>query len=261
MSEAVAEASPLQEGAPSPSSGSGSGGGGGNGKDMAKQRGFVIKELISTEKTYLNSLQIVVDVFIEPIRKDEILDHADIHSQFLNWEPIVGLHKQLLEQLSAVDASEVKVGEIFKTYGYFFKMYMQYLSNFDVALTRRAHLMIENKRFEDFLQKALLDPRCKGAGIESFLVTPVQRIPRYRMLLEQILKYTPEDHDDLEDLHSSLAKVSEVAAANNEAIRLREQKDQIMRIMMTIEPSTRVNLLDEPTRVFKREAFMDRQCR
>jgi hypothetical protein len=233
----------------------------GGGKDIAKQRGFVIKELIATETTYLKSLQTVVDVFIEPIRNERILEHSDIHSQFLNWEPIVGLHKQLLEQLCTADASEVKVGKIFKTYGHFFKMYMQYLSNFEVALTRRAHLMVENKRFEDFLHKTLTDSRCCGAGIESFLVTPVQRIPRYRMLLEQILKYTPESHEDFEDLQSSLAKVSEVAMANNEAIRLRESKDQIMRIMMTIEPSTRINLLDEPTRVFKKEAFMDRQCR
>jgi hypothetical protein len=81
------------------------------------------------------------------------------------------------------------------------------------------------------------------------------------MLLQEILKYTPKDHEDYEDLNNSLLKVSEVANANNEAIRQREFKDQIMRVMMTIESKSRINLLDEPTRVFKREADMFRQCR
>ena len=67
-----------------------------------------------------------------------------------------------------------------------------------------------------------------------FLVTPVQRIPRYRMLLEQILKYTPEAHEDFTNLSDSLSKIIDVATANNEAIRQRDSKDMIMRIMMSL---------------------------
>ena len=232
-----------------------------------KKRGYVIKELISTEKTYLNQLDIVIQVFIDPIRKEEILDESDIHSQFLNWETIYGLHKHLLEQLTEPlktnpdDPNAIKVGAIFKTYSFFLKMYMQYLSNFELAMTRRAEIMCQNRKFAQLLETALTDPRCNGSGIESFLVTPVQRIPRYRMLLQEILKYTPKDYEDYEDLNNSLLKVSEVANANNEAIRQREFKDQIMRVMMTIESKSRINLLDEPTRIFKREADMFRQCR
>lgn len=56
-------------------------------------------------------------------------------------------------------------------------------------------------------------------------------------------------------------QVEKVAAENNEAIRRRESKDVIMRIMTSLQGATRVNLLDVPTRVFKREGEMERQCR
>lgn len=233
------------------------------GEKIAKQRGYVVQELIDTEKKYVAQLQLVVDVFIDPLRLERILDDGDIKEQFLNWEPILGLHEQLLEQLEAGSSAlgDTKVGQIFIKYSSFFKMYMQYLSNFEIALTRRAELMCKNRKFLNFLEKAEKDSRCRGMGIESFLVTPVQRIPRYRMLLEQILKCTPKQHEDYMNLSSSLSKIIDVATANNEAIRQRDSKDMIMRIMMSLDSKTRVNLLDVPTRIFIMESEMMRQCR
>lgn len=173
-----------------------------------KKRGFIIKELVATEKTYVGLLQLVVDVFIQPIRTLKILCvDGGLKGQFLNWESFVFLHKTLLEDLSSADPSEVLVGKFFKLYSHSFKMYKQYLENFDDALTQRALLMCENKKFADLLASAQADPRCNGQGIESFLVTPVQRIPRYRMLLAELLKVTPESHIDHVDLKLSLVEV------------------------------------------------------
>jgi hypothetical protein len=229
---------------------------------MLKKRGYIVKELIATEKAYSEKLSLFLEIFIEPMRKDGILEASDIHNQFLNWEIIVGLHQSLLANLmEEPDETAVKVGSIFGLYGHFLKMYMQYLSNYEIALTRRATLLTTNKRFSQFIETAATDPRCKGEAFASFLIAPVQRIPRYKLLLEDILKNTPEDHEDYEALVSSLAKVTDVAIANNEAIRQREKKEEIMRIMMAFESRTRINLLDEPTRVFKREAEFQRQCR
>ncbi len=228
---------------------------------LLKKRGFVIQELIATEQSYVNKLKTCIDVYIEPLRTGEIIEKLDISSQFLNWEIIYGLHVELLKQLSDLELSKERVGGIFLTFVPFFKMYMQYLSNFEHALTRRAQLLTANSSFAAFIDKATKDPRCMGEGIESFLVAPVQRIPRYQLLLEQILKYTQKDHPDYNNVQVSLNKVIEVAVANNEAIKLREMKERIMRVMMSIEASSRVNLLDDPKRAFRREAELNKQCR
>ena len=227
-----------------------------------KQRGFIVKEIIATERVYVDKLKAMIEVYIEPIRVKEILDSCDINSQFLNLEVIHGLHVKLLSDLTIEKVeSDVKVGLVFSTFAPFLKMYTQYVMNFELAMTRRAQLLISNKKLSTFLDSAKADPRSKGGDLESFLVGPVQRIPRYRMLLEQVLKYTPPDHEDYPNLVSSLEKVSEVATHNNEAIRQREKKERILVMMMTIEPKTRVNLLDEPNRTFVREGDLLRQCR
>jgi hypothetical protein len=38
----------------------------------------------------------------------------------------------------------------------------------------------------------LLNPRLKGKDISSFLISPLQRLPRYKLLIDAILKNMPE---------------------------------------------------------------------
>lgn len=47
--------------------------------------------------------------------------------------------------------------------------------------------------------------------IDSLLVTPIQRIPRYLLLLRSLLKYTPPSHPDFPKLSLVLHKMEEVA--------------------------------------------------
>ena len=46
------------------------------------------------------------------------------------------------------------------------------------------------QKFQRFLKKALLDPEMalNGTTLESLMIQPVQRVPRYRMLVEELLK-------------------------------------------------------------------------
>jgi hypothetical protein len=48
---------------------------------------------------------------------------------------------------------------------------------------------------------------------------PVQRIPRYKMLLENLLKYTTPNTTEYTDVTVALTLVSQAAAHNNEMIR------------------------------------------
>lgn len=62
------------------------------------------------------------------------------------------------------------------------------------------------------------------------MILPIQRIPRYELLLKELLKYTATDHKDRENLESSLAKVKDVAERinegkrNDEKFRVRKKK-------------------------------------
>ncbi|KAI8323832.1 Dbl homology domain-containing protein [Martensiomyces pterosporus] len=44
--------------------------------------------------------------------------------------------------------------------------------------------------------RAEKDPRARRLGIRDFLVMPMQRLTKYPLLLQALLKYTPEEHPD-----------------------------------------------------------------
>eukprot|EP00602_Paraphysomonas_sp_CaronLab_P000051 CAMPEP_0185028450 /NCGR_PEP_ID=MMETSP1103-20130426/14168_1 /TAXON_ID=36769 /ORGANISM="Paraphysomonas bandaiensis, Strain Caron Lab Isolate" /LENGTH=652 /DNA_ID=CAMNT_0027562875 /DNA_START=12 /DNA_END=1970 /DNA_ORIENTATION=+ len=229
-----------------------------------KKRVLVIKEIISSETTYFNRLQTTVDVFMIPFREKGILSNTEYDGQFGQLEMIRDMHKKLLSELNEAEGNgvnSIRVGKVFKDFSYFLKMYKQYLACFEGAIVRRAKLLTSNKKFADFLEKARSDPRCKGLTLDSLLIEPVQRVPRYRLLLEELLKYTPETNEDHQDIVEALENVRDVAAKNNEAIRQQEGMDKVYQVMIQLDSRYSVNLLDKPSRMFVRQGDLMKQCR
>jgi len=215
--------------------------------EHATKRNYVVQEFISTEATYSGRLKIAQDVFLTPMRQQRILEEEEINTQFFVWSSLVDLHNDMYTgMVSDQENGKLNLGARFSLFSHFLVMYGQYLTNYDKALARRAQLLTANHRFGDFVDKAQKDPRCNGLGLESYLIEPVQRVPRYRLLLEQLLKYTPQSHPEHNSIENALSKITEVAMRNNEAIRDRENKQKIMNIMLGFTISSRINLLDDP---------------
>jgi hypothetical protein len=49
--------------------------------------------------------------------------------------------------------------------------------------------------------------QCNGLPFQAFLIQPIQRIPRYQMLLTDLVRHTPQEHPDYQNLNKALAKV------------------------------------------------------
>ena len=48
-----------------------------------------------------------------------------------------------------------------------------------------------NKKFSELVNKLLFDPRLQGKDMCSFLISPIQRLPRYKLLIDAVLKILP----------------------------------------------------------------------
>ena len=207
-------------------------------EDWERRRGFVIKEFITSEETYTKRLRLTLDLFVEPLRKHEILTTSEINTQFLNWELFVGLHQDLYENMVRDnDIGRLNLGERFKIFSHYLKAYSQYLTNYERARAERARLLTSNKRFYNFVEKVEASPESLQLPLESFLMEPVQRVPRYRMLFEQLLKFTPENHAEHEAVSDALRLTAEVSQSNADAIAQWEKKQRIMTIMMQLTPA------------------------
>jgi hypothetical protein len=227
-----------------------------------RRRGFVIQEILSSEASYLQRLQLTLDLYVTPLRNSSILELREVNTQFLNWDLFVGLHKDLYDNMVKDNSAGVlDIGQRFKTFSHVLKCYSQYLTNFDRAREERARLLTGNRKFSSFVDKAQSNPASMNLPLESFLMEPVQRVPRYRLLLEQLLKHTPEAHPEHASLCEALQLTAEVAQANSDAILERENRDKVMAVMMQLNPATRINLMDDPARQLLKDASLHRQCR
>lgn len=109
----------------------------------------------------------------------------------------------------------------------FFKLYGPICTRYEENLKVVDSLSSSNTKFAQFLNEQVTGPRCNGESLQSFLIRPVQRIPRYRLLLEQLLKYTPVGHPDREFVEVALTKVSAVAGGLNETLRRYENQAKL----------------------------------
>lgn len=85
-------------------------------------------------------------------------------------------------------------------------------------------------------QRCKANPRHSQISLESYLLLPVQRVPRYRMLLETLLSCTPAD-DSVDPalfephpvIEEALDLISDVATDMNERKRESEGRSQLVR--------------------------------
>mmetsp|Transcript_26847 Transcript_26847/g.52892 ORF Transcript_26847/g.52892 Transcript_26847/m.52892 type:complete len:132 (-) Transcript_26847:182-577(-) len=79
------------------------------------------------------------------------------------------------------------LAQCFDRHADFFKMYTQFLNGFDGAIRTMDELSSSNKRFRSFLQSQTQGLKQKS-GLMSYLILPVQRLPRYVLLLRELEK-------------------------------------------------------------------------
>eukprot|EP01104_Vermistella_antarctica_P015615 TRINITY_DN5173_c0_g1_i1.p1 TRINITY_DN5173_c0_g1~~TRINITY_DN5173_c0_g1_i1.p1 ORF type:complete len:438 (-),score=77.43 TRINITY_DN5173_c0_g1_i1:1196-2509(-) len=125
---------------------------GGEGAKRIRKRNDVIREIISTEKSFMKSLSLLKSKFITPLKeyagtKDEILPKQDIRVMFAHLDSISSCNLVLLQKLE----TEPLIGRIFVDCAPYFRMYKDYVTNFDAAVkARQKHST--NKAFIMFLQ-------------------------------------------------------------------------------------------------------------
>lgn len=123
------------------------------------------------------------------------------------------------------------MGDLFVEFAPFFKMYLGYVSQFESISKHVFRLADERPRFEKFLECAqdqTLYPDVPS--LQSLMIMPVQRIPRYKLLLKEMVKQTPDGHKDLPLLREAIAKTDESARHINAALKRADNQVKIWEI-------------------------------
>ncbi|KAF9185082.1 hypothetical protein BGZ51_002956 [Haplosporangium sp. Z 767] len=137
------------------------------------------------------------------------------------------------EQLLVLDADWC-VGDIFSEIAPFLKMYSSYVKSYTSALAHINECISRNDRFAEFLKTTARRPECKNLDFQAYLMLPVQRIPRYRMLLGNLLQHTPIDHPDHRKLQTAFESMEQTATIVNENIRQHEMFGEMVDLQSKI---------------------------
>ncbi|KAF8640452.1 hypothetical protein AX17_000116 [Amanita inopinata Kibby_2008] len=87
----------------------------------------------------------------------------------------------------------------------------------------------QRKRIKAYLKRCRVNPRHTQLNLEGYLLLPVQRIPRYRLLLEELLRSTPP-YDLIDDpLERALSEISSLANNMNEGKRESESRRKLVK--------------------------------
>ena len=101
--------------------------------------------------------------------------------------------------------------------------------------------------------------RALGQGshnVASLLIQPVQRIPRYKLLLEELHKATPPAHADAAAIGTALEAVSGIAASVNEAVRRREAVEKVVELQGELWHVPAGVAIDHPGRFLIRQGVL-----
>jgi hypothetical protein len=232
-----------------------------------KRREHAAKELLSTERTYADGLRIMVECYIQPFAMltdtaKQIISTNDIKILFSNCRQLSFFHTQMLakltDRLSEYNATTTRLGDVFVELAPFFKVYQEYVNNYDSAQKHLLELKKNNARFAETLADIEKSPASAGKDLLSYLITPVQRVPRYEMMLAEIVKLTPDEHVDSEALRTALAGIKKAAVGINEAKRKAESSQRMTNLTQQLQgvpPTPKFHLL-QPHRRYLFEGML-----
>uniref|UniRef100_A0A8C1L7F7 Intersectin 2a n=1 Tax=Cyprinus carpio TaxID=7962 RepID=A0A8C1L7F7_CYPCA len=202
------------------------------GSEERKRQGY-IHELIQTEESYLEDLELALEVFYKPMAESGRLTEAEMSMIFVNWRELIMCSTKLLKALRvrkkmAGERMPVQVvGDILSSELSHMQAYIRFCSCQLNAAALLQQKTDKSADFKLFLKKIASNYRCKGMPLSSFLLKPMQRITRYPLLIKNILENTPSTHADHANLQAALEQAEELCSQVNEGVREKENSDRL----------------------------------
>ncbi|XP_033505758.1 guanine nucleotide exchange factor VAV3-like isoform X2 [Epinephelus lanceolatus] len=197
-------------------------------------RSCCLTEIKQTEEKYTETLESIEKYFLNPLKK--FFSASEIDKVFVNIPDLVKLHKSLMidVQDSILNKNALNLYQIFISYKERLLIYGIYCSHVEIAI---AVLDLICKEKEDVRLK--LEECSKRANngkftLRDLLVVPMQRVLKYHLLLQELVKHT-HDAADKSNLKIALDAMKDLAQFVNEVKRDNETLREIDQYQRSIE--------------------------
>lgn len=171
------------------------------------KRQEAIFELYQGEVDLVEDLQLILKTYRDSMKSLGILNPQELATIFYRLEELVPLHEELIERLERLRQDDGRTDAIGKDILEWLPELTDSYTSYCVNQLAAKSLLDEkkqDKRVQDFLERCQESPFSRKLDLWNFLDVPRSRLVKYPLLLKNILRLTPADHEDRQFLNNAI---------------------------------------------------------
>lgn len=224
-----------------------------------KHRIHLAAEVLSSEKSFIHDLNALKDYWEDAFSKKLKLTEVEMRSLFRDIPTLLRTHNALLEEMqSGSHGFDACYGALFLNYLHEFRLSCAFISNYK----KMDEMLREKKKKASFFSKLAEieanNPDANGRDFQSYYITPVQRYPRYPLLLRDLNKQTPKWHPDKPYLSVALTEVDNVnknidntSRRVKSLVMMQELSNELPEDFSLFDANGREMIMNVPVRIVK----------
>ncbi|KHN94365.1 Dbl-domain containing protein [Metarhizium album ARSEF 1941] len=196
------------------------------GGSQMSYRDHIVKELVDTERKYVQDLENLHDLK-KTLEQKGLIPGDVVHQIFLNINAILDFQRRFLirvETTNSLPKAVQRWGAPFCFYEDAFDIYQPFIAN------QRKAAQIANQVFEK-IQQSEHPVATDFNTLDGFLLKPMQRLVKYPLLLKDLAKKS-EDEEVKDDLNAGCDAAERVLLKANEAVN-RDLLDEALEELIT----------------------------
>ncbi|XP_047650739.1 FYVE, RhoGEF and PH domain-containing protein 2 isoform X2 [Phacochoerus africanus] len=198
----------------------------------------IVQELLETEQAYVARLHLLDQVFFQELLKEARSSKAFpedvVRLIFSNISSIYQFHAQFflpeLQQRLDDWTTTPRIGDVIQKLAPFLKMYSEYVKNFERAIELLATWTDKSPPFQEVITRIQSSEASGSLTLQHHMLEPVQRIPRYELLLKEYVQKLPAQAPDLADAQKALNMIFSAAQHSNAAITEMERLQELWEV-------------------------------
>ncbi|KAN0141547.1 hypothetical protein V8E53_000009 [Lactarius tabidus] len=190
--------------------------------DQEKRRQEATNEVIYTVRDFVRDMEYLRDVWIAPLNASDIIpEHrcADIIEQvFWNIHDVIAVNTRLRDAPNKHQKSYAVIkgiADIFRDNVPLFASFASYGAHQLYGKYEFEKEKSSNPAFAQFVEETEQRPDSRRLELDAYLTKPTTRLARYPLLLEAVLKQTPEESLDKQEIPKVVVLVREFLAEVN----------------------------------------------
>lgn len=196
----------------------------------------VINELFVTEASHLRTLRVLDLIFYQRMKKENLMPRDELARLFPNLPELIEIHNSWCEAMRKLREE----GPIIKDIGDLMlarfdgpareelqQVAAQFCSYQSIALGLIKTKQRKESRFQLFMQEAESHPQCRRLQLRDLIISEIQRLTKYPLLLESVLKHTDGGTSEHEKLCRARDQCREILKYVNEAVKQTENQHRL----------------------------------